>query len=131
MSSYHDGWFSSTSSEYENPEMFPPPNYPVNLSSQTNLSQELYCSGYDLYGSSSATQHTDTNGQDDVDDDEDNDVEIEEIRGRRLSWTEEDNIRLVSNFAELFFLHITLSEKLILHTFFKKRVEIKSFKLAD
>jgi hypothetical protein len=113
MSSYHDGWFSSNSPQYENPEMFPPPNYPVNLSSQTNLSQEFDCSGYDPYGSSSATQHTDTNGQDDIDDDEDNDVETEKIRGRRLSWTEEDNIRLVSNFAKLFFSYHTFKETYI------------------
>ena len=101
-SSYQDDWYSST---YGNPEMFPPPNYPVNLSAQTNISQELDYSAYDPYGSTSATQRTGTNLQDD-DDEAENDVEIEENRARRLPWTEEDNIRLVSIFPKLY-LYIT------------------------
>jgi hypothetical protein len=116
MSSYDGDWFTSTGSQYNNPEMYPPPNYPVNFSSQTNLSQEFDYNGYGTYGSSSPTQGTGTEGVGDGDgvdgDEEGNDVEVEESRGRRLIWTEEDNIRLVSCFANAFFF--------IAHTWFKQ-----------
>ncbi|XP_044449271.1 uncharacterized protein [Triticum aestivum] len=79
--------FASANSQYENPEMCPPPNYPINLSSQPHMSKQFDSSGYCDYGYALSMQHNATDGQNDDDD--------EDSRGWCLASTEEDNIRLI------------------------------------
>lgn len=81
--------FASANSQYENPEMCPPPNYPINLSSQPHMSKQFDSSGYCDYGYALSMQHNATDGQNDDDD--------EDSRGWCLASTEEDNIRLVTS----------------------------------
>ena len=100
--------------------MFPPSQYPINLSG-AQMSQAFYSSDYapcyespsipksiprnkrHTAGSAADIPRTPSNGQGDDNEEEEqeeeeDDVEEEEIRGRRLPWTEQDNMRLVCNF---------------------------------
>ena len=61
------------------------------------MSQPFDCSSY---GAASSMQHNgaDSQGEADVQGEADDDDDIEEeSRGRRLAWTEQDNIRLMSS----------------------------------
>ena len=109
-------WLTSPNFPYENPEKDSHFTYPLNLS-QPQMSQDhqsshnFFSAGYTPYyespsnpktnprnnklicgpGTTSETPRTAGNGQGDGGDDEEN-------RGRRLSWTQEDNIRLVCTY---------------------------------
>lgn len=107
MDPFGEGWYSSQNSEY-NPEMYPPPNYPINFSSQSFDST--------AYGDSSSLQHNASDGQSEDDGEEEN-------RGRRLTWTEEDNIRLVSILMHYFiYISCFLYETCMSIIFFHRRL---------